>query len=162
MTSTTRSFLFAMFSVALAAIAPYAIASDVDDLTRQLHEFLAGASVGDAEVHDNFWAEELIYTSSRGTRTDKGEIMQGMRSTSDEDADTDDDSPSVIYSAEDVDVRVYGNTAVVAFRLVGTPQGDDGATIDEYFNTGTYLKRDGAWRVIAWQATMIPKENIGD
>jgi hypothetical protein len=26
----------------------------------------------------------------------------------------------------------------------------------QYFNTGTFLKRDGEWRALAWQATVIP------
>jgi hypothetical protein len=43
--------------------------------------------------------------------------------------------------------------AIVAFRLIGTAE--DG-TVQQYFNTGTFLKRDGAWRVVAWQATKIP------
>jgi hypothetical protein len=25
-----------------------------------------------------------------------------------------------------------------------------------YYNTGTFLRRDGEWRVVAWQATRIP------
>jgi len=25
-----------------------------------------------------------------------------------------------------------------------------------YFNTGTFLRRNGAWQVVAWQATAIP------
>ena len=25
-----------------------------------------------------------------------------------------------------------------------------------YFNTGTFLRRDGLWQVVAWQATRIP------
>jgi hypothetical protein len=25
-----------------------------------------------------------------------------------------------------------------------------------YWNTGTFVKRDGEWRVVAWQATKIP------
>jgi hypothetical protein len=28
----------------------------------------------------------------------------------------------------------------------------------EYFNTGTFRKRDGEWRAVAWQATRIPSE----
>jgi hypothetical protein len=43
---------------------------------------------------------------------------------------------------------------VVTFRLVGTP--DDGSAALQYFNTGTFLKRDGEWRALAWQATVIP------
>jgi hypothetical protein len=60
----------------------------------------------------------------------------------------------VIYSGEDVRVQVFGSTAVVTFRLVGTP--NDGSPAVQYFNTGTFLKRDGEWRAVAWQATVIP------
>ena len=52
---------------------PVALANDADDLTALLHEFLAGA--GDAAAHERFWADELVYTSSSGTRTSKAEIM---------------------------------------------------------------------------------------
>lgn len=75
----------------------------------------------------------------------------------DDAADTaDDGGPSTVYSAENIQVDLYGSTAIVAFKLVGTPQGDSDAAIAYYFNTGTFLKRDGAWQVVAWQATKIP------
>src|SRR5262249_37768835 len=36
--------------------------------------------------------------------------------------------------------------------------GKSGAThTSHFFNTGTFLKRNGQWRVIAWQATRIPQ-----
>jgi hypothetical protein len=63
--------------------------------------------------------------------------------------------PPVVYTAEDVDIRLYGKAAVVAFRLVGTGQGGD-ADRSEYLNTGTFVKRNGEWRAVAWQATRIP------
>jgi len=46
---------------------------------------------------------------------------------------------------------------VVAFRLVATPVdkfGED--AILNYLNTGTFLKRNGIWQVVAWQATQMP------
>jgi hypothetical protein len=137
-------------------VGPGALASDADDLTAMLHEFLAGASVGDVSAHDKFWSDDLVYTSSNGTRTDKAAIIEGMGQAGDAD-DSDDSGPSVVYTAEDVQVDVYGTTAVVAFKLVGTPQGAGDAAVAYYFNTGTFLKRDGAWRVVAWQATKIPE-----
>ena len=138
-------------------VGPMALASDADDLTAMLHEFLAGASVGDVSAHDTFWSDDLIYTSSNGTRTDKATIIDGMSQAADA-AEAEEPGPSVIYTAEDVQVDVYGTTAVVAFKLVGTPQSDGDAAINYYFNTGTFLKRDGAWSVVAWQATRIPDE----
>lgn len=123
-------------------------------LTQMLNEFLAGASVNDAAAHDRFWAEDLVYTSSRGLRYGKAEIMEGMST----DAEPAEDEPAVVYSAEDIRIRQYGSTAVVAFRLLGTPA-DDPDTILQYFNTGTFVKRNGEWRVVAWQATVIPHED---
>ncbi len=122
--------------------------TDTDDLTAMLHEFLAGVSK--EAVHDRFWAEDLIYTSSRGTRTNKAAIMQGFGSA--EDGETEDSGP--VYTAEDIRIQVYGTTAVVAFKLVATPT-DDGP-VEHYFNTGTFVKRNGVWQVVAWQATRIP------
>jgi hypothetical protein len=28
----------------------------------------------------------------------------------------------------------------------------------QYLNTGTFAKRDGAWKAVAWQATRVPKK----
>ena len=137
------------------AIAPLAAASDVDDLTAMLNDFLAGASVGDIATHDTFWSDELVYTSSNGTRTNKANIIDGMRQAATAD-DSDDSGPSTVYTAEEIEVDVYGTTAIVAFKLVGTPQGDSTDAVAYYFNTGTFLKRDGTWEVVAWQATRIP------
>ena len=58
------------------------------------------------------------------------------------------------YSAEDVQIQVYGDAAIVAFRMVATPV--EGSETQEYLNTGTFMKRDGKWQVVAWQATIIP------
>lgn len=126
-----------------------AMASDVEDLTEMLRDFLGSAHVKAA--HQTFWAEDLIYTSSNGTRFGKSEILAGFEA-----ADSSDETPAVVYSAADIDVRVFDSIAVVAFRLVGTPS--DGSEILEYFNTGTFLRRSGSWQAVAWQATSISKD----
>ncbi|HSG63065.1 MAG TPA: DUF4440 domain-containing protein [Pseudomonadales bacterium] len=112
-----------------------------------LTQFLTG--VEEAEVHNNFWAEDLVYTSSRGTRTNKAAIMAGFENP----RDTPTEGP--VYSAEDVEIRLYGEIAVLAFTLVAKTSGEAGqaATTDFYLNTGTLLKREGTWQVVAWQAT---------
>jgi hypothetical protein len=125
--------------------------NDVDELTAMLHSFLAGS--GEEEVHQNFWAEDLIYTSSNGTRFGKADIM-GNFAAEDDEEEEEADGPAAVYSGEEVQVQVYGATAIVAFKLVGTNA--DGSIAQTYFNTGTFLKRDGVWKVVAWQATMIP------
>lgn len=148
-----RNILSLLALLSLFAVTPAQAGPDQDELTQMLNEFLAGASVNDAAAHDRFWAEELVYTSSRGLRFGKAEIMKGMSA----DAEPSEDEPAVVYSAEDIRIMQFGTTAVVAFRLLGTTQ-DDPDQVLQYFNTGTFIKRKGEWRVVAWQATVIPEE----
>jgi hypothetical protein len=69
-------------------------------------------------------------------------------------ASEEDDAAGPVYTAEDVQIQVYGDTAVVAFKLVATPP--DASVVLTYFNTGTFLRRNGKWQVVAWQATAMP------
>ncbi len=124
------------------------------ELTALLNEFLVGAGKNDAAVHDKFWAEDLIYTRSAGSRITKVDLMKGVRSAT---APKPDD-PVSEYSAENVQVHTYGSTAVVAFKLVGKTTKKDGSTdVSEFLNTGTFVRRKGRWQAVAWQATAIPK-----
>ena len=61
--------------------------------------------------------------------------------------------PKTAYTAEDVRIQQYGNTAIVAFRLVATTQKDGKTEVENYLNSGTFLKRKGKWQVVNWQAT---------
>lgn len=158
MIDSPKHFFMRALLCGVIAIAPIASASDVDDLTAMLHEFLAGASVGDVATHETFWSDDLVYTSSNGTRTNKAEILGRVRDAAATADDDDDSGPSTVFTAEEIEVDLYGTTAIVAFKLVGTPQGTGDDTVAYYFNTGTFLKRNGAWEVVAWQATRIPAE----
>lgn len=135
-------------------IAQTAVASDAEDLTDVLHDFLANS---DKEAtHERFWADDLVYSSSAGLRFGKADIMSGFDSAASEENDV---PPEIVYSGDEVDVRIYGDTAVIAFRLVGTPTNEgSGASVMYYYNTGTFLRRGGVWKAVAWQATKIPPE----
>lgn len=128
-------------------------APDAPELTKLLNDFLDGASRNEIAMHERFWADDLIYTTSSGRRKGKADILYELR------AGTSSPKPSdekTSYHAEDIRIQQYGNTAIVAFRLVGnTTKGAQTETAN-YLNTGTFLKRDGKWQVVAWQATKMP------
>ncbi len=69
---------------------------------------------------------------------------------------------AVTYTAEDIRIRQYETTAIIAFRLVGTTTTGEKTDVANYLNTGTFLKRDGKWQAVAWQATKMPSETAGD
>lgn len=130
-----------------------AVSSDQAMLRNLLNDFLKGASESNAKVHDKFWDNDLVYTSSSGKRFGKEEIMSGLT------AEAASKTPSTAdYSAEDVEIRLYGETAVVAFRLVAATQSGKKTSRTEYFNTGTFRKSGDDWRAVAWQATKIPRK----
>jgi hypothetical protein len=128
-------------------------APDAAELTRLLNEFLAGASRNDVAIHDRFWAEELVYTGSGGRRRNKAEVMKDVRSAPAPKAS----DPVTTYTGEDIQIQQYGNSAIVAFRLVGTTVRDGVTTVANFLNTGTFIKRNGKWQVVAWQATRLPR-----
>lgn len=145
-------FCFLILLAGLAA-SPAQSAKDAAELTRLLNEFLAGAGRNDAEVHDRFWADDLIYTRSAGQRIGKAELMKGVRAASAPKAG----DPATVYTAEDLRIQQYGKAAVVAFRLVGTTTRNGKITVSQYLNTGTFIKRKGRWRAVTWQSTVVPK-----
>lgn len=130
--------------------------SDADRVVLEelLTEFLDDVSAGDASIHERFWAEDLIYTSSDGSRFGKAAIVGEPGDDEAAEDDADEEELPVTYRAEEVDIRLYDDVAIVAFRLVGeTTQPNGYVERQDYFNTGTFLKQSDVWSVIAWQAT---------
>lgn len=141
-------------------VVPPGALADEGSAEHELHElldaFLAGASVNDVEMHDRFWAENLVYTSSAGKRRGKAEIIASLRA----EAEAGNDPEGLPeYRGEDVSIRVFGEFAVITFRLVA--EMPDGG-VSEYFNTGVFALRDGLWKAFTWQATRIPDAGGSD
>ena len=121
-----------------------------EDVTALLHEFILNAGNGDRAIFDKFFADDVIYTRATGAVITKVSIMEGLGKPSPA------SEGKSAYSAEDVTVHEYGDTVIVAFQLVGRTEHADGKVeTSHYRNTGTFLRRNGRWQVVAWQATKI-------
>jgi ketosteroid isomerase-like protein len=147
----TALLLLTLASGVLAQTAP-----DAAELTKLLNDFLAGASRNDAAIHERFWADDLIYTRSAGRRVNKAEVMHDVRNAP-APKSTD---PKTIYTAEDIRIQQYGDTAVVAFRLVATTDTGGTKQVANLLNSGTFVKRNGKWQVVNWQSTRMPRTEV--
>ncbi len=141
--------LFFLTCCLLLAFSTNSQTSATHELTQMLHNFMEGASNNERETHENFWAEDLIYTSSNGTRFGKAEIMAGFENETEVSL-----TPKTIFTAEEIQINVYDEMAVVAFKMKGYTDNE----VQYYYNSGTFLKRNGKWQVINWQATKIPNK----
>ncbi|WNB18020.1 nuclear transport factor 2 family protein [Marivirga arenosa] len=123
----------------------YAQEAEKEILNKLLHDFLS--DVNNPQMHNRFWSEDLVYTSSAGKRFGKSTVMDGFKNV--DQASSKEQQTS--YSAEEVQIRIMENVAVVAFKLIAK---SDGEEIGNYFNSGVFQKKEGIWKVINWQATI--------
>ncbi len=121
-------------------------------IKQMLSDFLD--NVDQKATHDRFWSEMLIYTSSSGSRFGKAEIMSGFQS----DKEPIENESKTSFSAEEVNIRIIENTAILTFKLIATAIENQQSTVDEYYNSGTLTKENNEWKVVCWQATKIPVE----
>ena len=129
--------------------APSSAQSSEQELRSLLSQFLAGASNDDMMMFQRFFADDVIYTRNSGQTTTKAAMLKSMSQPKKPGTSAE---PKTTYSADEVVVHDYGTTAVVNFVLVAK---DAQGKITNYRDTGTFLKRNGRWQAVAWQATKI-------
>jgi hypothetical protein len=143
-----RTLLVALLASSAALADPAApLSPGAQQVVALLKEFLAGAGGRDPALYDRFFADDVVYTRSTGAFTTKPMIMESVRKPSSD--------PATSFAAEDLTVRDFGNTVVVAFKLVGKTPHDGQVDTLLARDTGTFLRRNGRWQVVAWQATRI-------
>jgi hypothetical protein len=114
-----------------------------------LRDFLAAAASGDKKVFESFFADDVIYTGSSGSRMDKAAVMKSIGAHVA-------NGSKVAYRAEDITVHPYNNTVIVNFCMAVDDEGRSKRETLYFRNTGTFLKRRGKWQAVAWQATQVP------
>jgi len=101
---------------------------------------------GDAAALERMTSDDYTFITLRGEVRTKAEIVQGFK------------TGSFHYESRqisDLNVRVYGNSAVVTGRSIqkGSENGKDYS--GDYRFTRVYVKQDGRWQTVALQTTLI-------
>lgn len=124
--------------------------SDVEHEIRALEKQWNDARAhADVATLDRILADDWTVTHGNGTTDSKAQYLSDLKSGA--------RTFSGDVTENDVSVRVYGDTAIVAgssnstVTLNGRPQG--GAL---HF-TRVYMKRNGAWKMVVTQATTVQR-----
>jgi hypothetical protein len=141
--------LFAMSSLALGQMknGPVAQNNLEQELKRLENEWLNSYLRGDKKTFDRIVADDFTRTDESGkfaNKTEEREIVQAPPA-----------SVNASLTNEDMQVRLYGDTAVVTGRIVSKVQ--DSLSFQSRF-TDTFLKRQGRWQVVARHYSRIPSE----
>lgn len=143
-----------LFSATLTAQEAVPISAEQRErVIAAVEAFLYGASVNDVQAHDKFWAPELTYTSSSGTRFGKEQLMAGMTDA----VRVADEQVSAWYTAEDIELKSFGDAVIVNFTLIATSTAD--ASRETFLNTGVLVERRDGWQAVNWNATRTAATN---
>jgi ketosteroid isomerase-like protein len=124
-------------------------------VTQLVRDFLANVPKNDPKVFQEFFADDVIYTRAVGVTVAKADILKNIDARAAAD-------PQAKFEADDFTVHPYGEMAVVNFRLIAHNNENGKPTTVYYRNTGTFLKRNGKWQAVAWQATKVPEAAAKD
>jgi ketosteroid isomerase-like protein len=120
---------------------------NIEQAIRQLHRETVQAQLkSDTAALDRVWADDHTFTNPLGVVQTKAQRLAEMKSG---------DRTLESFTLEDIQVRVYGNTAVVTGRgtLKGQRHGQDIG--GQYRGIDVYVKKQGRWQLVAAQATRI-------
>lgn len=136
-----------------AASAPLAAAAspsaaDLDQLTRQAHAWDQAIIRKDRAAIEANMADDFRQIDGDANIEDKSSFVDGLL------------SPQLKidpYTVEELEVRQYGDTALLSgrTRMTGSWEGKPWTTHYRYIDI--YVKRDGAWKIVSVQITRLAK-----
>jgi ketosteroid isomerase-like protein len=100
--------------------------------------------IGDAEALDRLWADELRVVVPRMTPLSKEDALSFFRSGR---------MKFSRYETSELSAHVYGETAVVSGRVRRSRERAGQMVEDDWRFMKVYVRKAGAWRVVAYQAS---------
>lgn len=107
----------------------------------------------DPAILERVLADDYISISSRGGASSKASAIEGLK------ADKTVYDESTPY---DLDIRIYGDSAVVVGRTRDRWTSEGKTMRAEYRWTDVFVKRDGRWQCTVAQVTSLPEPKTGD
>src|SRR5690242_7774979 len=135
----------------LATRAPQQQGNAQQELIAVVQNFLKDVPKNERATFDRFFADDIIYTRGTGQIVTKKDILTDTGTSTAPRA-------NAKYEGEDFQVHQYGDLAIVNFRLVMHATEENKPVTRTFRNTGTFMKRNGRWQAIAWQATPIQEK----
>jgi ketosteroid isomerase-like protein len=121
-----------------------------DQEVRHLNKELDEAYVrGDTVAMKRIFADDLSFTSPRGLVSNKMQALAFLESG---------DIKYESYESDDINVRLYEDTAVVTGRLTRKGRVKEQDISGQFRYTRVYLKRQGQWQLVAVQVTTIAED----
>jgi ketosteroid isomerase-like protein len=146
------TIMFALTAVAASKQVSAQSSSEHDkqDLERLEKVWNEAHERGDADVLQSLWADDLEVDVPKMPAMSKTEVMAFARSGR---------MKFLRYSTSDINIRVYGDAAVVIGRLQRTRTLNGQELSDDWRFTKVYTRHAETWRVVSLHASEAAKPN---
>ena len=122
-------------------------AQSAEEQVRQAERARFAAMVkADTAALDKLLAPELVYTHGDARRIDKAAFISDFKTGA---------FKYVTIDPKEINVKVYGDVAVVAGAAAMQIVNNGAPASIQIRYTNVHVKRNGAWQMVAWQATRI-------
>ena len=142
--------LFAI-AVLLLAVCGWAIgdaASDERELTQLVKDLNAAIVKPDIAFLERVLDQDFVHYRPRGTVENRTQYLENRK------------AGRVAFEsliADDIKVRLYGDTAIVTYRSTAKGKDQQGAIDEQRRWTRVFVRRDGRWQLVHSQGTTIQK-----
>lgn len=137
--------IFALIAIGLSLLAGFAVAATPEaEVRAALESWKQAALKGDAGALARAYHDDLAYTHSNGMTQNKAVAIA---------AETNATGVYKGIEMRDVDLHIYGNTAVLEYKLDLTHFAGDTAHLHEIM---VWLKTAQGWQMLARHATKLP------
>jgi ketosteroid isomerase-like protein len=121
--------------------------SVAEDEIKKLEFYLAGLiEKGDVDTYAGYLADDYVRIAANGTLSTKEEIIGGMKKA----------KTQVSMKPQDLNVRIYGNTAILRGILDLETKSGDTVTKRRSMINKVFIKKDGKWYMVSLQGTALP------
>lgn len=135
-----RIFLFlAIFAIATTFV--FSQSKDEQEIRKLFAATAVAIAKNDVATLSNYYADDLTFTVADGRTVNKTQFLDFVKNSKRES-----------FNFDDVNVRTFGNTAVVNFTRTSTNVNPDGAKVNSKSrDTATLVKNGKGWQIVALQ-----------
>ena len=123
--------------------------NDEQAVRQLLNEVSAALGRADTAALDRIYADDYTLVNESGVLTTKAPRLAAIK------------SGELKYESvgfDEVNVRLYGNTAVATYRVTSKGQSKGQEIGGQFRATSTYVKIKGRWQLVAAQVTRITEQ----
>ncbi|MFY9607478.1 MAG: nuclear transport factor 2 family protein [Blastocatellia bacterium] len=106
----------------------------------------------DSAALDAFFADEIMVTAPIGIVVDKSAVMSEVQRATEVTIER--------LDKKDINVRVFGDTAVTSYRVKARARSAEGQVDREFQMSNVWLKRQGSWQVVARHTAAIEQPKV--